>query len=210
MSNDNPDLLPPPSQLRPIRKQQLNVAKLHFSMFLPLELNRFSEHFPWRTFSSTPPKSASINNFQSRKCVASPTVAIPETLALNRGGGKHQAKQKAGRCTGTGRQSYGSDLARDHWKGQKAMSKSDVNVGMDSEPREMETDMEVMRTDSPTIQFAAYAQRPDDESNPFATPQPSATMSVDSSPLSSITNSSLIRGRKGGWLSLKKRLCVVV
>ncbi|KAF8799041.1 hypothetical protein BYT27DRAFT_7218283 [Phlegmacium glaucopus] len=57
--------------------------------------------------------------------------------------------------------------------------------------------MEVMRTDSPTIQFAVYAQRPDDEFDPFATPQPSATMNVDSSPLSSMTNSSPDVRKKG-------------
>ena len=107
-------------------------------------------------------------------------------LILNRGGSKQKAKQKMTQ----GPAGYGGDL--DSGKGlTENMAFYDIDVDMDSQPLSarsfMETDMELMSIDSPTTQFAAYAPCPDD-SDPFATPQPSATMSVDSSPMSSITN----------------------
>jgi hypothetical protein len=75
------------------------------------------------------------------------------------------------------------------------MALYDIDVDMDSRPlsarsfagdTEIDMDTTEMRIDSPTTQFAAYR-----ESDPFATPHPSATMNVDSgmsSPLSSIMN----------------------
>ena len=114
-------------------------------------------------------------------------------LTLKRGGSKQKEKQKVG----MGIQSYGGEF--DSGKGLLErrftvnMAFSDIDVDMDSQPlsaRSLMEDVEMMRIDSPTTQFAAYTPCRD-ESDPFATPEPSATMNVDSgSPLSSITNSS--------------------
>jgi hypothetical protein len=118
-------------------------------------------------------------------------------LTLSRSGVKHQVKQKET----MGIQSYDGDMDMDSAsKGllerpTENMALYDIDADMDSRPRsarsfagDMEIDMDTsqMRIDSPTTQFAAYR-----ESDPFATPHPSATMSLDSgmsSPLSSITN----------------------
>ncbi|KAF8803328.1 hypothetical protein BYT27DRAFT_7195931 [Phlegmacium glaucopus] len=180
-----------------------------------------------RSLLHTKVRSASINSFKSRKGVARSTPQSPspsprhtrvlgksgitaligplkslnfKKLGLNRGGGKHQAKQKAV----VGVQCYDSDF--DSGKGLlERLITGDIDVDMDSRPLsarsftgDMETDIdqEAMIIDSPTIQFAVYAPCPDDSDDPFATPQASATMSVDSSPLSSITNSSILDSRK--------------
>ena len=117
-------------------------------------------------------------------------------LTLSRKGVKDHVKQKGK----MGVQSYDGDMDMD--SARKGLLERptenmafDIDADMDSRPlsagsyagdMEMDMDTSQMRIDSPTTQFAAYR-----ESDPFATPHPSATMSVDSgmsSPLSSIMN----------------------
>lgn len=140
--------------------------------------------------TSLPPKRTRILNKIGMAAVIGPVKSLSFKRLLNRVGGKHQVNQKAG--------SHGGDLdsVRGLLEGPTGnMAFYDIDVDMDSQPLSarsfgeeiMETDTEMMDIDSPATQFAAYRE----DSDPFATPQPSATMSVDNgspSPLSAVTN----------------------